>query len=255
MGTLHQLKQDSKSYFPEQELAAVLCQAVNAKLGTDATFQDRESMALQLANEATRHFIKDDLEAIAQRQDESDYLEIEGKIYKKHEPGSAIYHSLCGGVSIERWSYRETGIHNGPTVIPLELEAGLVQRATPALGYRIALGYAKHHMRSCEEDMIADKRCPPSRSTLERMGKAIGSEFHNKIHRIEAIVRRTEKVPEEAVAISIGLDRTSLPMEMEETVEPGDEVVGRRKKRAKPYERKQPPRVNVNYRMACVLID
>jgi len=33
---------------------------------------------------------------------------------------------------------------------------GVVEGTTPALGFRIALGDAKDHMRSCEEDMKAD---------------------------------------------------------------------------------------------------
>jgi hypothetical protein len=153
-------------------------------------------------------------------------------------------------MDIERWTYREVGVHNGPTIVPTELEAGLIERATPALAYRVALGYAKAHMRYCEEDMQADHRCPPSRSTLERMAKTIGTEAKRVSPRIEPRVRHSEKVPEGAVAISAGLDRTSVPME--EELPPGEEPNSRRKKRKKKYERKRPPRVNVNYRMAYV---
>ena len=58
------------------------------------------------------------------------------------------YFTLCGAVDIERWTYREMGVRNGPTLVPLDLDAGLVERTTPALGFRIALGYAKDHMRT-----------------------------------------------------------------------------------------------------------
>ena len=102
-------------------------------------------------------------------------MEVDGVIYQRHEPGIVRYFTLCGAVDIERWTYREMGVRNGPTLVPLDLDAGLVERTTPALGFRIALGYAKDHMRSCAEDMTADHRCPPSRSTLERVAKAIGT--------------------------------------------------------------------------------
>ena len=49
--------------------------------------------------------------------------------------------------------------------LALELVAGLLERTAPALGVRIALGYANDHMRSAEQDMQADHRCPPSRRT------------------------------------------------------------------------------------------
>jgi hypothetical protein len=44
-----------------------LRRAVDAHVGVDATFEQREQLALALANDATRQFLQDDLEAIAER--------------------------------------------------------------------------------------------------------------------------------------------------------------------------------------------
>ena len=159
--------------------------------------------------------------------------------------------SRCAGRSTSSGGpTREMGVRNGPTLVPLDLDAGLVERTTPALGFRIALGYAKDHMRSCAEDMTADHRCPPSRSTLERVAKAIGTAATRVAPRIEPRLRRAERVPDGAVAISLGLDRTSVPME--EDVPAGETPATRRKTRHTPYTRKKPAPVNVNYRMAYV---
>jgi len=190
----------------------------------------------------------EDLQAIADAHGE--VVLIDGRVFKRHEPGAVDYHSLSGTLPVSRWTYREVGVRNGPTVVPLELEAGIIERATPALAYRIALGYAKGPMRSVEEDMLADGRCPPSRSTLERTAKAIGTEAKRNTARVEPQVRRVERLPEEAVSASLGLDRTSVPME--EDVPDGEQPCGRRKQRSKPYQREPPPRVNVNYRMAYI---
>ena len=54
-------------------------------------------------------------------------------------------------------------------------------------------------MRSCAEDMTADHRCALAQH-VERVAKAIC---------IEPRLRRAERVPAGAVAISMGLDRTS----------------------------------------------
>ena len=250
MGTVHQFPVQSKpkSSEPEQELARALRRVVDAKVGTDANFEQREAAALEVTNEATRQFLRDDLLAITASHGEQ--VEVDGVIYKRHEPGTVWYYTLCGALDLERWTYREVGVHNGPTIVPMDLAAGLVEQATPALGLRIALGYAKDHMRSCEEDMKADHRCPPSRSTLERVAKAIGTEAKRVAPRIEARLRAAEGVPEGAVAISMGLDRTSVPME--EPIPEGEAPATRRKKRTKPYERQKPGPVNVNYRMAYV---
>ena len=222
--------------------------AIDAAVGADASFEAREAAALALTNEATRLFLERELLAIADGH--GTHVEGDGVIYQRHEPGIVRYFTLCGAVDIERWTDREMGVRNGPTLVPLDLDAGLVERTTPALGFRIALGYAKDHMRSCAEDMTADHRCPPSRSTLERVAKAIGTAATRVAPRIEPRLRRAERVPDGAVAISLGLDRTSVPME--EDVPAGETPATRRKTRHTPYTRTKPAPVNVNYRMAYV---
>ena len=82
------------------------------------------------------------------------------------------------------------------------------------------------------------------------MAKAIGTAATRVAPRIEPRLRRAERVPAGAVAISMGLDRTSVPME--EDVPAGEMPATRRKTRHTPYTRKKPAPVNVNYRMAYV---
>ena len=172
MSTVHQFPvQRNQPPAAPEEVADALGVAIDAAVGADASFEAREAAALALTNEATRLFLERELLAIADGH--GTHVEVDGVIYQRHEPGIVRYFTLCEAVDIERWTYREMGVRNGPTLVPLDLDAGLVERTTPALGFRIALGYAKDHMRSCAEDMTADHRCPPSRSTLERVAKAL----------------------------------------------------------------------------------
>ena len=250
MGTVHHfpVRRNPPNPSPEEDLAHALRRAVDARVGAEASFGDREAAALALANAATRRFLQDDLEAIAGRH--GTQVEVEGRIYQRHEPGTVRYYTLCGALDIDRWTYREIGVRNGPTIVPLDLDAGVVEQATPALGFRVVLGYAKDHMRSCEEDMRADHRCPPSRSTLERMAKAIGSQAQRVAPRVDPRLRCAERVPEGTVAVSLGLDRAAVPME--EALGVGDGPATRRKPRRTPYVRTKPDPITVHYRMAYV---
>jgi hypothetical protein len=151
---------------------------------------------------------------------------------------------------VRRATYREVGVHNGPTVVPLELAAGLIEGATPALAYRVALGAAQGPGRHAEEQMHADHREPPSRSTLERLATAIGTAVTRTAPRIEPLVRERETLPEGARGVSVGIDRTTVPMEEERPA--GVPPDTRRKRRTTPYVRAVPPRVDVKYRMAYV---
>ncbi len=85
---------------------------------------------------------------------------------------------------------------------------------------------------------------------MERIAIALGQEAKRAAPKIEPYLRRREKVPADAVAISVGLDRTTVPYEEER--EAGAPPKTRRKKRTKPYVRKAPPPVDVNYKMDYV---
>jgi hypothetical protein len=98
--------------------------------------------------------------------------------------------------------------------------------------------------------MSAAHRQVPSRSTVERIGKAVGNRAKEAAPSIQRYLRLGEKVPDDACAISLGLDRTAVPYE--EKREEGQPPKTRRKKRTNPYVRKPPEPVDVNYHMDYV---
>ena len=181
-------------------------------------------------------------------QYESEFISVNGEMFKRHSKGEVDYHSLCGTVKVQRYIYRKSGVRNGPTVVPLDVMSQIVERSTPALAYRAALGDAQCPGRQWEEQLRASHRRPPSRSTLERIAKRIGNAAKEAAPQILQVVRADEPLHEEAISLSIGLDRTTIPME--EKLRWVDMPPER--KRKKPYVRRKPASVAVNYRMAYV---
>jgi hypothetical protein len=227
-----------------EELTNCLHRAVNKVASGGDSFADREVAALAVTNEAVRRFLAAELQSISDGFGEQ--VRVDGMLYARHEQGTIDYHSLCGSLPVKRWTYREVGVRNGPTAVPLGLAAGLVERMTPALAKSITVGFAKDDLRSHEEDLILAHRQPPSRTTMERAAKRVAKTAQGHQRRIEADVRRAEVLPEGAHAIHAGLDRTSVPM-AEPAPEPAKPP---RRRHGKPYVRKAPPRVTVNWRMA-----
>jgi hypothetical protein len=119
---------------------------------------------------------------------------------------------------------------------------------TPALAKSVAVGFAKNDLRSHEEDLQLAHRLPPSRTTMERAAKHVSQTAQLHQRQIEADVRRAEVLPDGAHAIHAGLDRTSVPME-EPQPPPAKPP---RRRHNKPYVRKAPDPVTVNWRMAYV---
>ncbi|HEY0986363.1 MAG TPA: hypothetical protein VGD80_04890, partial [Kofleriaceae bacterium] len=143
-----------------------------ALAATEGVFEQREAAALALGNELVRQWIERELGALAKRFDNE--VNVDGVRYRRHAEGTRQYHTLCGPVVVCRASYRQVGIHNGPTVVPLDLHAGLRENATPALAFSVVQGFAERPLRHYQAEMAAAHRHVPSRSTLERMGKRIG---------------------------------------------------------------------------------
>jgi hypothetical protein len=117
---------------------------------------------------------------------------------------------------VDRWSFRAVGERNGPTCVPLEWQAGLIEGATPQLAFAVAQGYAKAPIRRVEQDLRAAHRNPPSRSTLERMALRIGTQVRAASAKLEGRLRSDETLPDGAVAVNLGLDRTTVPMAEDE---------------------------------------
>jgi len=218
---------------------------LDARVGRGASFAEREKAGLLLANELCRNDQRQELERRSALWNDAE-LEVDGVGYRRHSQGTVKIHGLCGPLEVERWMYRQIGVHNGPTVVPLDLDAGLMERATPALAYAVAQGYAQAPSRPVHASMQAHHRLPPSRSTTERMAKAYGERLGAALPRLEPMVREQEVLPEGARGVVVGLDRTSAPME-----EPLEQITARPRRR-KPYVRQQPDPVEVNYRMAYV---
>src|SRR5689334_7684133 len=112
--------------------------------------------------------------------------------YRRHAEGTRRYHTLCGAVAVRRSSYRLVGVHNGPTVVPLDLGAGLWKNATPALAFSVTQGFAAGPLRHYQAEMATAHRRVPSRSTLERIGKRIGGESESAVDDVAPWVRADE---------------------------------------------------------------
>jgi hypothetical protein len=214
---------------------------------SDGDFGEREQQALAVSGEAVRQLLQGELQSLSDSFGE-DVL-VNGVRYRRHEAGADTYHSLCGPLEVSRPTHRMAGVRNGPVVVAVELAAGLVEGATPALAYSVAHGYAQHDMRAHKDNLEASHRVPPSRTTLERIATRLGTAAVEQAPKIERALRRAEKFPEGTVAVSIGLDRTSAPM-IEDR--PADAPPKPERRRLRPRERAAPPPFDVNWRMAFV---
>jgi hypothetical protein len=225
----------------QEELAEAL-----RDLSPGGSFAEWEETMLELTGDLRNEATQRKLQALANELGEQ--VKVKGKTYKRHQSGTVKYYGLSGPMLVARSTYREVGVRNGPTIVPLELVAGLAEHATPALAKNIAHGYARHDIRTHCEVLREAYCCPPPRATAERIAKALAQEAHQAVAAVEELAFSRESVPEEACGVTLGFDRTSVPM----AEEPAPGVEKSPPQRNTPYVRVKPAPMQVNWRMAYV---
>ena len=250
MSTVHQFPvQRNQPPAAPEEVADALGVAIDAAVGADASFEAREAAALALTNEATRLFLERELLAIADGH--GTHVEVDGVIYQRHEPGIVRYFTLCGAVDIERWTYREMGVRNGPTLVPLDLDAGLGGADDPGARLPDCPGLREGSHAQLRGGY--DGR-PPMSALAQHAGTG-GQGHRDRGHAGGASHRtapaagrsgcRTAPSPSHwaSTARRCPWRRTSRPARRPRRVA---------RRGIRPYTRKKPAPVNVNYRMAYV---
>jgi len=185
-------------------------------------FETYEKTLLEIAHQVVRGKLEKKLQAIADSFEDRLWidhenpafpLEQEGTkfLYRRHALGTVTYHSLVGPLRVCRDTYRQCSKFRGRCV-PLDFEAGLIERMTPAMARSLAIGYAFMPPRQYEEFVVASGLRPPSRSTLDRAARDLGGYAATVLDDIEPLVRANEIIDPDARSIALGLDRTAVPM-------------------------------------------
>src|SRR5580658_2377839 len=88
----------------------------------EASFGEREEQGLAINDEALRELLREDLQTMS--DDLGDEVLVDGVAYKRHEPGTDTYHSLCGPLEVNRPSYRSVGVHTDRLSLRWSLRLG-----------------------------------------------------------------------------------------------------------------------------------
>ncbi|MBA3538427.1 MAG: hypothetical protein H0T79_02260 [Deltaproteobacteria bacterium] len=174
-------------------------------------------------------------------------VEVEGQYHRLEQASSATYHGRWGSHHIEEALYREVGVHNGPTIKPIELRVGIIEHMTPDMARIVGALSAEHSSRSVERTLRTTGLAAPSRAFLAKRTTATATEIADGIETFEQTARAAEPVPVDVGSVSCGLDR--MAVRMSELAAP---ETPRQTSRSEPYERTRPPAKDHCYRMAWV---
>jgi hypothetical protein len=168
-----------------------------------------------LEQELHRLFVAAEREALGRELSHFDLdvprIEIDGERYDQVLRCETTYNSATGPVRVERSLYRHPS--GGRSVCPLELNAGLIEGYwTPLAAKQASWAVAPLTPQESEDLLEMLGHMTPSKSSLDRLPKAL--RVHWEAHRVsfEATLRQDEAVPPEAVSIGVSLDGVMVPM-------------------------------------------
>lgn len=241
-------KEDDETRARRQKLVDLLEQEVRERTGEGSTLEERNDAAFDVVTDVLWRREDQDLRGAVTTAVE---VEVDGKQYcRLKQESSATYFGRWGSHEIEEALYRQAGIHDGPTIKPLELKMGMISRhMTPDLARVMGKLCAFGSSREVERTMRATGLVPPGRAFIEKRMKQVAGEIAGQCEELEQAAREAMPVAEGVSSVSCGLDRFSV--RMSEPV--GDDGTQRQAThRTEPYERTPPPPREYHYRKAWV---
>ena len=220
---------------------------VRRRYGNDLTYEQRRDASAEVMGDALWVEEAKELQELATDDDE---VEIDGVRYRRlGQHSSAEYRGRWGAHTVVEPLYRKVGVHNGPTVKPLEQRVGMISRhMTPDLARIVAELSADGNSREVEKVLGVVGLSSPSRAFLEKRVTQLARKMDSEIECLEQHTRASEPVPSEVASVSCGMDRMAIRM-----VEPsGDPEAAQRPRRKRPYQRTPPPPKEYQWRMAWV---
>ncbi len=139
-------------------------------------------------------------------------VEVDGERYHRVLRCETTYTSAVGPVRVERSLYRHP--QGGHAVCPLELRAGIIEGSWTPLAAQQAT-WVVAHLTPKEGEELFDLlgNMTPSKSTLDRLPKALSNPWERQRPHLEATLRYQETIPNEAVAMAVSLDGVMAPMQ------------------------------------------
>jgi len=157
-------------------------------------------------------------------------IEVQGQVYRRGIRLPEMYLTAAGRVSVERHLYYPVA-EIGQSICPLELRSGIIAGYfTPRAARQGA--FAMAHLTPGESaDLFGEiGNMQPSRSSLDRLTKALSPHWEAQRVDWEAQIRQTETVPVAAKVIALSVDGVMSPIrgadKQEKAQQPGKHASG-----------------------------
>lgn len=150
-------------------------------------------------------------EELARLDEDVPEIVVDDVAHQKAVRCEGVYVTAAGEIRVERSLYRAS--RDEESVSPMELRAGIVEgRFTPRAAELSAFAVAHLTPAEAEEFFRRIGGMRPSKSTLDRLPKALSERWEKDRESFEAVLIEQTPIPAEAVTVAVSLDGVMVPL-------------------------------------------
>jgi hypothetical protein len=145
---------------------------------------------------------------------DADAIEIEGRVHRRVLRSAQTYMTAAGPVNVERWLYKDRRDPTAHALAALDLKLGIVEGFWTTRAAEQASWVVTQMTPQKAEDLFGRVgNMEPSKSSLDRLPKALGERWEAEREKYEQVLREAIVVPEEAYSIALSIDGVLAPID------------------------------------------
>jgi hypothetical protein len=143
---------------------------------------------------------------------DAEAVKIEGTIYRRVLRAEEEYLTAAGPVRVMRSLYKDHTDEGARAIVPLELRIGIIEGFwTPLAAQQAAWVVSQMVPKLGEELFERVGNMTPSKSSLDRLPKALSERWEPDRRHFEQALREGDLIPPEAVSMAVSLDGVLVP--------------------------------------------
>lgn len=184
--------------------------AVSAKKSAKE-FEEFESKLIARFLEAQREIVA---EAMRASDIDADAIEIGGRLHRRVLRSKQTYMTAVGEVEVERWLYKDRTDPTAHAVAAMDLRLGIVEGFwTTKAAKQASWVVTQMTPKKAAELFARVGTMAPSKSSLDRLPKAVGARWEEGRETYERTLREALVIPEGATNVAVSIDGVLAPVD------------------------------------------
>lgn len=152
-------------------------------------------------------------EEMARADVDVEAIVVEGDTYRRVVRCADTYITASGPVHIERTLYKDRTDETGRAICPMDLRLGIFEgRWTPLAAQQATWVVAQMTPQLAEELFARIGNMSPSKSSLDRLPKALSARWEEERVHFEKALRAQDVIPQHTCSVAVSLDGVLAPM-------------------------------------------